>query len=97
VALLAIFLPSFLVLAAVLPYWQTLRASNNVSRLMAGVGASVTGILLSALYQPIWQSSVFGATDFALAMLGFIALQFWRLPAWLLVLAGALIGMVRVL
>jgi chromate transporter len=97
VALLAIFLPSFLVLAAVLPYWQTLRASIHVSRLMAGVGASVTGILLSALYQPIWQSSVFGATDFALALLGFIALQFWRLPAWLLVLAGALIGMVRVL
>lgn len=97
VALLAIFLPSFLVLAAVLPYWQKLRASNNVSRLMAGVGASVTGILLSALYQPIWQSSVFGATDFALALLGVIALQFWRLPAWLLVLAGALLGMVRVL
>lgn len=91
-ALLAIFLPSFLVLAAVLPYWQKLRSSAKVSRLMAGVGASVTGILLAALYQPIWLSSIFGPVDLAFALLGFVALQFWRRPAWQLVLAGALMG-----
>lgn len=91
-ALLAIFLPSFLVLAAVLPYWQKLRSSAKVSRLMAGVGASVTGILLAALYQPIWLSSIFGPVDLVLALVGFVALQFWRRPAWQLVLAGALVG-----
>lgn len=91
-ALLAIFLPSFLVLAAVLPYWQKLRSSARVSRLMAGVGASVTGILFAALYQPIWLSSIFGPVDLAFALLGFVALQFWRRPAWQLVLAGALLG-----
>ena len=91
-ALLAIFLPSFLVLAAVLPYWQKLRSSARVSRLMAGVGASVTGILFAALYQPIWLSSIFGPVDLAFALLGFVALQFWRRPAWQLVLAGAMVG-----
>ncbi|GGW49409.1 chromate efflux transporter [Alishewanella tabrizica] len=91
-ALLAIFLPSFLVLAAVLPYWQKLRSSAKINRLMAGVGASVTGILLAALYQPIWLSSIFGPVDLALALIGFIALQFWRRPAWQLVLAGAMVG-----
>ncbi len=91
-ALLAIFLPSFLVLAAVLPYWQTLRSSAKVSRCMAGVGASVTGILLAALYQPIWLSSIFSPMDLALALIGFVALQFWHRPAWQLVLLGALAG-----
>ena len=91
-ALLAIFLPSFLVLAAVLPYWQKLRSSARVSRLMAGVGASVTGILFAALYQPIWLSSIFGPVDLAFALLGFVALQFWRRPAWQVVLAGAMVG-----
>lgn len=91
-ALLAIFLPSFLVLAAVLPYWQRLRTSARINRLMAGVGASVTGILLAALYQPIWLSSIFSPVDLALALLGFVALQYWRRPAWQLVLAGALVG-----
>ncbi|WP_423186987.1 chromate efflux transporter [Alishewanella sp. d11] len=91
-ALLAIFLPSFLVLAAVLPYWQTLRSSAKVSRCMAGVGASVTGILLAALYQPIWLSSILSPMDLALALIGFVALQFWHRPAWQLVLLGALAG-----
>lgn len=91
-ALLAIFLPSFLVLAAVLPYWQQLRGSAKISRIMAGVGASVTGILVAALYQPIWQSSIFSSLDVALALCGFVALQFWRLPAWQLVLAGGGVG-----
>jgi len=91
-ALLAIFLPSFLVLAAILPYWQQLRRSAKISRVMAGVGASVTGILLAALYQPIWLSSILGAVDLALALIGFVALQFWRRPAWQVVLAGALVG-----
>lgn len=91
-ALLAIFLPSFFVLAAVLPYWQKLRSSAKISRVMAGVGASVTGILLAALYQPIWLSSILGPVDLALALIGFVALQFWRRPAWQVVLAGALVG-----
>lgn len=91
-ALLAIFLPSFFVLAAVLPYWQKLRRSAKISRVMAGVGASVTGILLAALYQPIWLSSILGPVDLALALIGFVALQFWRRPAWQVVLAGALVG-----
>ncbi|MDP5207645.1 chromate transporter [Alishewanella sp. SMS9] len=91
-ALLAIFLPSFLVLAAVLPYWQQLRSSATISRVMAGVGASVTGILLAALYQPIWQNSIFNVVDLAIALGGFVALQFWRRPAWQLVLAGGALG-----
>lgn len=92
IALIAIFLPSFLVLFAVLPYWNHLRQYAKVQAALMAVNAAVVGILLAALYQPIWSSSILSPVDFCLALLGFVALLFWKLPPWLLVLAGAVLG-----
>lgn len=57
-----------------------------------GVNASVVGILLSALYHPIWTSSIQGASDFALAAILFSMLAYWKLPPWAIVLTGAVSG-----
>ena len=91
-ALVAIFLPAWLSLAAVLPFWHAVRSQAKVQSFMAGVGASVVGLLFSVLYQPIWTSSVFSPQDFFWVVLAVSALILWRCPPWLLVLAGAVVG-----
>ena len=91
-ALLAIFLPSFLILSAVLPYWQRVSQQPTVRSAIAGVGAAVTGLLLATLYQPLASSSILTPLDAAFALLAFIALQYFRLAPWLLVLTGAIAG-----
>ena len=52
--LLAIFLPSFLLVAGALPFWERLRHERRVRATLAGVNAAVVGLLLAALYQPLW-------------------------------------------
>jgi chromate transporter len=89
IALGAIFLPSFLMVAAALPHWAKLRRNASATAALAGVNAAVVGILLAALYRPIWTSAIHGPTDFILAMVGFAALQFWKAPPWSVVLATA--------
>lgn len=85
VALMAIFLPSFLLVAGVLPFWSRLSHNRRIRSALTGINAAVVGLLLAALYDPIWISSVRSANDFALVLLAFVALQVWKLPVWLLV------------
>ncbi len=92
ICLLAIFLPSFLSILGVLPFWDALRRLHPVRRALSGVNAAVVGILLAALYDPVWTSGIQTAADFALALLAFTLLAFWKLPPWLLVLLTALGG-----
>lgn len=90
--LVAIFLPGALLVAAALPFWESLRRRPGVRNLIAGVNASVVGILLSALYDPVWTSAIRGAPDFSLALFAFFFLTPWRMPPWLVVLCSALAG-----
>ncbi|MDQ3396971.1 MAG: chromate efflux transporter [Deinococcota bacterium] len=90
VALVAIFVPSFLLLIGVLPFWDRLRALSPVQAALRGVNAAVVGILLAALYQPVWTSAIFTATDFALALGAFLVLSFWKWPPWLVVILSAI-------
>jgi len=89
ICLLAIFAPSFLLVIGVLPFWEQLRHSARAQAALAGVNAAVVGLLLAALYQPMWTSSILGPRDFVLALGALIALVFWKLPPWLVVLATA--------
>ena len=57
-ALLAIYLPSFLLLVGILPFWGVLRTSLPVRRALSGVNAAVVGLLAAALYQPVWTGAV---------------------------------------
>ena len=92
VALVAIFLPAFLLVVAVLPYWQRLRHSTYARGALAGLNAAVVGLLLAALYDPVWVNAVLTRQDFALALGLFAALAFWKTPPWMVVLAGAFAG-----
>ncbi|GLK93566.1 chromate transporter [Achromobacter insolitus] len=88
--LVAIFLPGALLVAAALPFWESLRRRPGVRNLIAGVNASVVGILLSALYDPVWTSAIRDRADFGLALLLFGLLVYARWsPVWVVLLAAA--------
>ncbi len=91
-ATVAIFLPAFLLIVGALPFWDVLRNHPKIKGAVMGVNAAVIGILLSALYNPIWTSSILRAQDLALAAILFAMLAFWKLPPWIVVLTGALGG-----
>ncbi len=88
-ALGAIYLPSFLLLAAALPFWERLRRRAAVQAALRGIGASVVGLLLAALYDPVWSNAIGGPADFGLALGCFGLLFAWRAPAWSVVLVAA--------
>lgn len=92
VCLLAIFAPSFLLVIGVLPFWESLRANARTQAALAGINAAVVGLLLAALYQLVCSSAIEHAQDFGLALLAFIALMFWKMPAWLVVLGSGVAG-----
>lgn len=89
-ATLALFLPGFLLLWAMGPCWQSWLARPRLAGAVAGINAAVVGLLLAALYQPVWQSAVLAPTDLALAAVGFYLLRALRLP--ILALATLLMG-----
>jgi chromate transporter len=90
--LLAIYLPTFLLLVGVLPFWDRLRRQAGVQSALRGVNATVVGLLLAALYTPVWTSAIEGPADFGLGLLAFLALVFWRLPPWLVVVLGGVVA-----
>lgn len=94
IALVAIFLPGFLLLIAVLPYWERLRGGRRVRAAMHGANAAVVGILAVALYDPVFTSGITGPAQFGLGLLCFALLVGVRLPSWVVVLVGAVGGIV---
>jgi chromate transporter len=95
-ALVAIFLPSFLLIIGALPFWEALRGRAGVQAALRGVNAAVVGLLLAALYHPVWTSAIATPADFALALAAFGLLVLWKWPPWLVVVLAALAGAVLV-
>ncbi|WP_323927451.1 chromate efflux transporter [Aeromonas veronii] len=95
-ATLALFAPGFLLLWAVGPCWQQWLARPRLAGAVTGINAAVVGLLLAALYQPVWQSAVLAPTDLALAAIGFYLLRVLKLQvpaiAALLVMAAILLA-----
>ncbi|WP_038222502.1 chromate efflux transporter [Vibrio mediterranei] len=86
VATLGVFVPGFLLLIGVLKNWQQLAKIPAISGALVGVNAAVVGLLLSALYQPVFVSAVFGAMDLAWVLLGALLMKQFKLPiAWMVV------------
>ena len=90
--LAAIFLPSFLLVLGVLPLWDRVRSNLPVRKALMGVNAAVVGILLAALYDPVFVSAIATPADFAIAAVAFVLLSFWNVPPWLVVLLTAGVG-----
>ncbi|WP_042221334.1 chromate efflux transporter [Oceanobacillus manasiensis] len=92
IATVAIFLPSFLLIIGALPFLSELRGRKAFQGILVGVNASVVGILLAALYDPVFTSAILSGNHFALAIILFSMLHFWKVPAWAIVLIGVLGG-----
>ncbi|KPQ07506.1 MAG: chromate transporter ChrA [Rhodobacteraceae bacterium HLUCCA12] len=91
-ALLAVFLPGFLLLTGILPFWNRLRALPAAQSLMQGANAAVVGILGAALYSPVFTGAIDDLRDFALALVCFVALMAWKAPPWMVVIIAAMGG-----
>jgi chromate transporter len=75
-----------------LPFWDALRKFRAVRAALIGVNAAVVGLLLAALYSPVWTSAIKAPADFGLGLAAFALLVFWKLPPWLVVMLSALGG-----
>jgi chromate transporter len=88
-ALIAIFLPSFLLVIGALPFWDVLRTTPIFQSALKGINAAVVGLLLAALYNPVWTSAIHSPADLALSLVAFGLLLLWKCPSWLVVVLTA--------
>jgi chromate transporter len=79
IALLFIFIPGLLLVAGVLPFWRAISDHAAVANAVAGVNASVVGLLAAALYDPIFTSAIQNTLDLAIGLIAFALLSIWRL------------------
>ena len=93
VCLLAIFLPSFLLVMGVSPFWESLRRHAPLRAALSGVNAAVVGLLLASLYNPVWTSAIQGPADIFLALAVFAELMWGRMPVWLVVPLCGVMGL----
>lgn len=92
IALFAVFLPGFLILIGVLPFWDQFRSMARAQSLMQGANAAVVGILGAALYSPVFTSAIGDMRDFTLALACLVLLMAWKMPPWGVVIVAALGG-----
>ena len=92
--LLMIFLPSFLMVLGVMPYWTYLRSIKNVRSGLIGVNACVVGLLIAAFYNPIFISTFSESNNYILVLLGGIIIFVFKLPQWLSVLTIGMFGFI---
>lgn len=87
--LAGIFLPSFLLAIAPLPFWESLRENASIRAATRGVNAAVVGVLIAALYDPVWTSAIRSRADFGLALACFLLLSLWKRSPVVVVLFAA--------
>ena len=93
-ALAAIFIPSLLLVQGALPFWNLLRRAPVAQAMLRGTNAAVVGVLLAALYNPVWIKGIQGSQDFIIALGAFGLLQFRQTPPWLVVALAMVTGLV---
>jgi len=92
IAMIAMFLPSFLLVMSALPFLNILRGNKKFQSVLMGVNATVVGILLAAFYDPVFISGINSGSDFFLALLLFFLLYKMKVPAWMIVILGVAAG-----
>ena len=94
VATIAIFLPAFLLLVGVLPFWEHVQSNRYAQAMLKAVSAGVVGILIAALYDPIITSTMKSQLDFVIVAILFVLLAYCKVPSWCIVLLGIIAGVV---
>jgi chromate transporter len=94
IGLVAIFLPAFLLVVGILPFWDALRRRPRIRAALTGVNAGVVGLLAAALYDPVWTSAVTSPAAFAVALTALLLLSAWRVNPVFVVAFCALAGAV---
>jgi chromate transporter len=90
-----IFLPGFLLVAAVSPLWLRLRNLPGATAFVSGANAVVVGLLAAALWDPVIRSAVLTLADTIIAAVGFLLLQGFRMQPLIvipLVIAASIIA-----
>ena len=89
----AIFLPSFILMLSILPFFEKVSALRWTKAAMKGIGPAVIGVLGLALLQmaPHVLPDLPAAAIFLLALAGLVA---WQVGIFKLLLGGALLGVV---
>ena len=91
-ALAAIFLPSFLLVGGLLPFWDAVRARPGLRSALAGVNAAVVGLLIAALWDPVIATGIDAPADAVLALALFLLLWAAKAPPWAVVALAAAAG-----
>lgn len=90
--LVAIFLPAWLLIGGALPFWERLRAQAWSKAALAGANAAVVGVLLAALYDPVFLETVHGKADFVVVVVAFALLEQWKVAPLFVVVGAAFVG-----
>jgi chromate transporter len=93
--LIGIFTPGLLAMAAVLPFWSQMRGNRLIAAALKGINACVVGILIAALFRPLWTSTIHSALDFWVALLAFTLLALWKMPPWVVVVGVAAVFLIK--
>lgn len=97
ICLIAIFTPSFLLVMGALPFWERLRSNQKTQSALLGINAAVVGILLAAFINPVLTSSITEIKDIVIAGIAFIALTWWKVPPWIVVIVCGFAGFLETL
>ena len=92
ISLMGIFAPGILAMAAVLPFWSAVRGNRSFRLALKGVNASVVGILIAALFRPLWTTTILHASDFWIALAAFALLTAWKAQPWQVVAGVAAVS-----
>jgi chromate transporter len=93
IATVGIFLPGFLLMIGGLSFWNTLQHKHAVRTALLGVNAGVVGILLAALYDPIFTDTIKSDVDIVLVLFYFVLFHVWKVASWKIVSLALLIGL----
>ena len=94
ICLVGIFLPAWLLVLGVMPFWDSVVKRPGLRRALAGTNAAVVGLLGAALYDPVWTGAISGSRDVIFLLGVATALLVLKLPAWLVVIMAGLAGWV---
>ena len=92
IAVFAMFLPSFLLVIGTLPFWSIIRSKKGIQAALKGVNAAVVGILLAALYDPVFTSAVNSTIDFVIVLITFTMLVVYKMAPYKVVLVSVVLG-----